>query len=198
MNIKILLILTILCIANSRSIADYFRSPKPSPTSKHGEDYFFLSGLINGTALFNNLTRADECQELLPIIHDDIANISLIIRNLDPHSPTFFNDLRTILDNLEHLKNSTKEYQEPCCEVRKDVVDRFKRLHDEYMDKEWPKRVFIHLVNNIGTMREKCENFKMLLIAKDYYNAGYALGDLIRYVLFWDYEQGSLKLLINE
>jgi hypothetical protein len=165
----------------------------------HGEDYIFLKGFFNGTQLFHNLTNSDACLVVLPILHDDWVDIINLIDQLDHDEQDFFKIARAVLDKFEDMSVKLKVVEQPCSDMMKDAAHRLARL-SHYFNLTWVQKMMFHGYTNVDEIRSRYRLFKTACLNHDYCTAGNALGDLTRFVFFWDFEPqmlNNLYMLIN-
>jgi hypothetical protein len=151
----------------------------------HGEDYIFITGLINGIRLFENLNRSEECSQVFSIFHDDIADIIIILKSITKDSD-YIEVMRKILDRLDNLFKYMNNYEVPCKEMGRDLYIRINKL-SQYINKEWIRKTFTHILSYIGDIRDGYDYFRKRLEEREFYIAGYTMGNLIRFMFFWDF-----------
>jgi hypothetical protein len=166
--------IAVSCTLPPFSVEDY---------KEHGDCWKFLHGFLNGTALFENVTRSDECLAILPVLHDGIADIIEIIRHI--HEGDIFDNLRKIIDKLEEMNDKMKTVEEPCKAMCGDIRARLCKLR-KYL-KHHTSTAIIHALANMSEIRKRSEAFWQHVLDKDWCQAGWQLGDLKRFVWFWDF-----------
>jgi hypothetical protein len=161
---------------------------------QHGEDYMFIKSFLNGTQLFHNLNRSSECMTVLPVIHDDFVDIFELLNHIKSESD-FFKIIRGVIDKLEHTFEKLKAVEEPCNDMFTDVARRINKL-SHYLGNEWFQKVIFHSITHVDDIRQRYVTFRDLFMKQDYCGSGYALGDLSRFIFFYDFEPELFKLLL--
>jgi hypothetical protein len=159
----------------------------------HGEDFAFIVGFLNGTQIFTNLKSCQECLSVVPAIHDDVV---LIIELMD-HIKTkddFWIFIRGVIDHVEHMFEKLKAVEQPCAEMTIDIAMRINNLI-KYLHTDWFQKVIFHSVTHLGDIQTKYDAFRATYAEGDYTASGKVLGDLTRFVLFWDFDPELLRFL---
>jgi hypothetical protein len=146
------------------------------------EDYLFVSGFFNGTQLFNNLNGSDECLSLLPVVHEDFEKIVELIE----HTGDVFEKFEMVIERLKHLLAKMEDVKSPCNSMRKDIEIRFDELR-RYLLNYGIDRMIFHAITYSQYVNDKYKDFRQALLNREYYISGYYLGDLVRFMIFWDY-----------
>jgi len=152
----------------------------------HGAGVLFVAGFIRGVELFQNVTQSKECLSILPVIHDDWAEVSNKLRNVTNYKE-MLEAVKFLLNKLEHLDGVFRDSRPYCKTMFEDVYKVLRRLRG-YLTKDKTKLILTHFLNNLGSIFGKIELMKEELRSEHWYRAGVDLGDLIRFSLFWDFK----------
>lgn len=159
---------------------------------EHGAGALFTAGFFHGLNLFNNLPHTDECLAVLPVYHDDIADIVNLFRNITKDTD-FFALSRAVIDKLEHLNNAIRTACPSCKALGDEVEVVLQGLTNHLSNPDRLRVVFEHTILNIGLIKERMERGRDNWMARRYQESGDAYGDLMRFMLFWDYP-ASIKI----
>jgi hypothetical protein len=165
---------------------------------EHGEEYLFWGGFINGTQIFHHLNKGEACLSIIPILHDDWVHIINLIDELETQHD-FFKVVHAIINKLEDIYRKMKTVEQPCSDMMKDAAHRLAEL-SHYFSHQWIEKMFIHAYVSINDIKLRYQIFKSAYYNSDYCNAGYALGELTRFTLFWDFQPqvfNNLFMLLN-
>jgi hypothetical protein len=149
--------------------------------------YHFWAGFFNGLGVFKNVTHKKECLSILPVIHDDLYLINDRIKNITDYKD-MIEALKFITQKLEHMNQKCEEVK-PDCNIFIEEVRKVRDNVKKYLEQEGTKKkIIVHFYQNLGAVIEKWKDVIEHLKSKDPLGAGFALGDLVNYVILWDYK----------
>jgi hypothetical protein len=152
-----------------------------------GNESLFAWGFLSGIHLFDNSTHKQECFSVAPDIHDDIADICYILDNLDETKQEYFEQIRLIITKIEHMFNSIDRVSGHCELFGRSVTETLYDLGHYLTVPEYTQKITKHFLYNIGAVVERYKYARWRWAQSDFYISGYAFGDLIKYVFFWDF-----------
>jgi hypothetical protein len=186
---KIVLIIILLSLINADK---NFLGEKSK--LQQGEEYLFWKGFINGTQVFHNLNNSKACLAILPTLHDDWVDIINLLNELETQDD-FVKVYEAVVNKLEDMYSKSQTVEQPCSDMMKDTAHRLAKL-SHYFTRQWVGKMFIHAYTNISDIKQRYQLFKAAYLSHDYSSAGYALGDLTRFIIIWDFQPKILNNLL--
>jgi hypothetical protein len=153
----------------------------------HGDNTLFWAGFFHGLGIFQNVTHKKECLAILPVVHDNWAAIRERVRNI-----TDFKEMvevfKFISQKLEEINKKCEETR-PQCKLMWDDIREVKDNVKKYLQTEGMQaKIYQHFFQNLGTVIQKWQNIGDHCRDRDWFRAGCAYGDVIRFVILWDYQ----------
>jgi len=146
----------------------------------------FATGLNQGLSFFKSLAHEDECNPDDPQILNDIVGIYDILKNLK------ITDITKIIPEI--LAKGTDAYERISklsagCKLYADEIEKVVNALKEHVKKSGYKTsLTLHTLSNVGTLSEKAKNGVAAFKANNFNQSGFALGDLIKFALFWNFK----------
>jgi hypothetical protein len=85
--------------------------------------------------------------------------------------------------------NMTCDEHKPDCKAMWEDIDQILREVEKYLfKKETMEKILSHYFHNVNLVSQKWLKIMEHILDKDYYRAGSASGDLVKFILFFDYE----------
>ena len=152
----------------------------------HGAKTLFVAGFLRGLGIFQNVTHKNECLSILPVLHDDGADIYNRIKNITDYRE-MVQAAKYIVAKIEHSEKKIMESRPDCRAMFQDIRTLMMRVRKHFTGKEKIEMVYTHLFQNLGVVIQKWENAKEHCRMHHFYRSGCATGDMMKFVLFWDF-----------
>jgi hypothetical protein len=146
----------------------------------------FADGFNEGFTFFKNLAHKDECKPNDPQIIADISSIFEILKNVS------IKDIITIVPQI--LEKAADAYQRISalsegCKLYAEEIQKVSDALKAHMAKSgYYTNLTLHTVTNIGSITEKAKNGISQFQGNNFNQSGLALGDLIKFLLFWNFQ----------
>lgn len=159
----------------------------------------FTKGKLDGLVIFNNLTaeRASCNIHNDPEILNDIYKICDLIKSMKDSSD-YLEVIRRIIVTLQDLKPRKQELCRNCTELAKRMGEIVLHVVKYSLSPIHMAKVYGHTLLHLFDIKQKAMNFITHLNNKEAYEAGFDYGDLIRYVLYWDYNPQNHTSILQE
>lgn len=147
----------------------------------------FAKGFNEGFSFFKNLAHQDECNPDDPEVLNDIVSIYDIIKNvtITDVSKIIPEILAKAVDAYTRISNISEGCKLFATEIKR-VVDG---LTEHVKKSGYYTNLTLHTLSNVGTITEKAKNGINAFRDNNYNQSGVALGDLLRFTLFWNFKQ---------
>ena len=161
--------------------------PKENSQIQPSDAVAFASGFNDGFTFFKNLPHREECNPDDPQIINDVSSIFEILKNISVTNiisvvPQILEKAADAYQRISTLSQGCKLYAD---EVKK-VSDALKA---HIAKSGYYTNLTLHTVTNIGSITEKAKNGISQFESNNYNQSGVALGDLIKFFLFWNFQQ---------
>jgi hypothetical protein len=165
--------------------------------TQHGAGALFLAGMFDGLHIFDNITYRNECLSVWPIIHDDVADIISIVRNITSDKD-IFDALRLIIDKVEDLFTAMHSRKDVCMKMRTQIRSVLMKVGKFLKVKGRFNKMWSHFFSNFGMVIMKFEEARQVWLSRQWYQSGYIIGDLVSFVSLWDFQVGTeITKIIN-
>lgn len=146
----------------------------------------FVRGFNDGLGLFNNLPHRDECNPNNPSLIQDLRDVIQLLQNITvtTNFRKLFNELR---EKAKHITETLSEISAECREYSKEVKAVLRKLNKHVAHLSYFLNLFNHTTHNFKTIAEKIKKATVDAVTENAYEAGKSNGDLLKYVLFWDF-----------
>lgn len=157
----------------------------------HGATYLFFDGFYYGIKIYKNVTHRNECLAFIPDVHDDIVDIYCKFKNVT-HDTDWIELTRFTLKKIDHILQRIDDTRDDCKIYKKDL-QKANRKVCQYLNnqKDYFKKMADHILHNLGIITQKYENYKESINRKKWCKAGYNMGDLLHFLVLWDYPPKS-------
>lgn len=161
----------------------------------HGARFQYYDGIYYGMQIYSNVTHRNECLAFLPDAHDDIVDICNALKNITKDTD-YVDLLRYILNKTDHILERVQETGDDC-KIYSAQVNEVNAQVRQYLHKLGWMSIFKHWRANKDVVKEKIQTYKADLKEKNWYQAGYDMGDLINFILLWDYQAPQFEADLN-
>jgi len=144
----------------------------------------FFEGFFQGFDFFAKITENNTCltnEEFGKFVNDMVSKLKEI--KFDETLPKFLEGL--LKDFMDQKQLIDGEVQQ--CKVLKESADAvFDKLAKKATQNDFINKVSTHAIMNIGKVKENWEKIISLAQSKDSKNLGFAVGEFVKFVFFWD------------
>lgn len=146
----------------------------------------FVEGFFKGITFFENLPHRDQCDLNDKIVVDDIVAISNVLKNLNRHN--IMASIEKIIPLFKDSYNRIQNISTGCFAYSQEVREVSNKLLAYIEADGYLNNFSMHILTNIGPIKEKAVASVHLVTEEKYSEAGQGFGDLLKFLIFWDYK----------
>jgi hypothetical protein len=147
----------------------------------------FALGFNDGLTFFANISSKSQCDLKDQELFNEVVSIYEILKNISIKDiakiiPRILLKAQAIYDRIAKLSTGCKVFAADI----KTVIDS---LRNHIKASGYWTRLALHTISNIGTLSSKVKNAINKFGSNAYKDSGFAIGDLVKFGLFWDFKQ---------
>jgi hypothetical protein len=145
----------------------------------------FAHGLNRGLTYFYNLPHAGDCKLEDQQISQDVVDIINLIETFKP--PYIKNNVQQLITKVNDIIQRIGNEISSCEPVAKEALNVLSEL-EAHVKATSMRALTFHTVNNYPQISSKFQKGKQAFENNLFNDSGFALGDLIKFALFWNYK----------
>lgn len=145
----------------------------------------FATGFLDGISVFSNLPHEDECVVVDPQVVSDFEKVAELLKDLNVRNAVqkIAQVIPLVMDAYTRIGQTTAE-----CQLWADEVNTIlEQLKTYFAAEGYTTKVALHALSHVIDVKNKITDAQAHLAAEELRAAGSALGDLTRFVAFWDF-----------
>ena len=157
----------------------------PSP----GDILNFTKGFFEGLAVFSNLPQENDCLNVVTdsSIPNDVVQIYELIKSLNLHSD-FLSIIKSISWYAIDIYTKISDAVAPCKNLALEIKKVGEKVIAVFRSDKYLEKLALHLVLYVGDVKDRATRGYEAIVSGDYHTSGQAFGDLLKFVLLWEYK----------
>jgi hypothetical protein len=176
---KSLIILALITLACSQSA--FLQTPTPEDIPE--EIIETVTGFIDGIIVFSNVPDFKKCETASGTAINgvvDLVRAFELIGHSDPE--TIY---KSVFHAVAEFATGMEQSWSPCQAYGEEEAAKWKILGPQFADPKYWQEFSTNLLFNLGTLTQKVQDIIKNINAKNFYETGKGVGDIVHFALFW-------------